>query len=271
MIKESETRMSSALDRMAQTLETLVSQRAPPHEPPQAQAFQDYHPTPRVRDYEEEEYPDHEEDPSYYAETRQQAETWEEEEEGIDGYPDDPPGDEYDPLNPDLSIPTEFQNDFFLVPDEAIVYNDYIDFLGIELDTADFEWGTHRGCNTCKPIRWSVDIERFLKQAARVTSKPDASESRSKLFHSISKIIDKPALTHLGLVSHPTKPFTVATGRPSRFLSRPGGRHPLQTSTILPVPPGHGHGPSPRPGLRLSSQVLPGVSQTPGVTCPPLT
>ena len=34
MIKESETRMSSALDRMAQTLETLVHQRAPPHEPP---------------------------------------------------------------------------------------------------------------------------------------------------------------------------------------------------------------------------------------------
>ena len=94
MIKESETRISSALDRMAQTLETLVNQRAPPHEPPQAQVLQDYHPTPHVRDYEEEEEdPDHEEeDPSYYAESRQQAETWEEEEEGIDGYPDDPLG-----------------------------------------------------------------------------------------------------------------------------------------------------------------------------------
>ena len=46
MIKESETRLSSALDRMAQTLETLVNQRAPPHEPSQAQALQDYHPTP---------------------------------------------------------------------------------------------------------------------------------------------------------------------------------------------------------------------------------
>ena len=230
MIKESETRMSSALDRMAQTLETLVHQRAPPHEPPRAQALQDYHPTPRVRDYEEEEEdPDHEEaDPSYYAESRQQAETWEEDEEDIDGYPDDPPGDEYDPLNPELSIPPEFQNDFFLVPDEAIVYNDYIDFLGIELDTADFEWGTHRGCNTCTPIRWSIDIERFLRQAARVTSKPDASESRTKLFHSISKIIDKPALTHLGLVSHPTKPFTVATGRPSRFLGGLGDDTPFK-------------------------------------------
>ena len=229
MIKESETRMSSALDRMAQTLETLVTQRASLHEPPRAHASQDYHPTPRVRDYEEEDYHDpEEEDPSYYAETRQQAETWEEEEEGIDGYPDDPPGDEYDPLHPDLSIPPEFQNDFFLVPDEAIVYNDYIDFLGIELDTANFEWGTHRGCNTCKPIRWSVDIERFLKQAARVTSKPDASESRSKLFHSVSKIIDKPALTHLGLVSHPTKPFIVATGRPSRFLGGLGDNTPFK-------------------------------------------
>ena len=202
MIKESETRMGSALERMAQTLETLVTQRASPHEPPRAHAYQDYHPTPRVRDYEEEEYHDQEEeDPSYYVEPRQQAETWEEE---------------------------EFQNDFFLVPDEAIVYNEYIDFLGIDLDTADFEWGTHRGCNTCKPIRWSVDIERFLKQAARVTSKPDASESRSKLFHSISKIIDKPALTHLGLVSHPIKPFTMATGRPSRFLGGLGDDTPFK-------------------------------------------
>ena len=108
---------------------------------------------------------------SSYADSRQQAETWEEDEEGIDGYPDDPPGDEYDPLNPELSIPPEFLNDFFLVPDEAIVYNDYIDFLGTELDMADFEWGTHRGYNTCKPFRWSIDIERFLRQAARVTSK----------------------------------------------------------------------------------------------------
>ena len=90
-----------------------------------------------------------------------------------------PPADEYDPLNPELSIPPEFLHDFFLVPDEAIVYNDYIDFLGNELDTADFEWGTHRGCNTCKPIRWSTEIERFLRQAARVTSKPDDSESRT--------------------------------------------------------------------------------------------
>ena len=89
-----------------------------------------------------------------------------------------PPADEYDPLNPELSILPEFLHDF-LVPDEAIVYNDYIDFLGNELDTADFEWGTHRGCNTCKPIRWSTEIERFLRQAARVTSKPDASESRT--------------------------------------------------------------------------------------------
>ena len=151
---------------------------------------------------------------SYYVEPRQQAETWEEEEEVIDGNPDDPPGDEYDPLNPDLLIPSEFQNDFFLVPDEAIVYNEYIDFLGIELDTADFEWGTHRGCNTCKPIRWSVDIERFLKQAARMTSKPDASESRSKLFHSISKIIDKI--------------ITMATGRPSRFLGGLGDDTPFK-------------------------------------------
>ena len=62
MIKESETRMSSALDRMAQTLETFVTQRASPHEPPRAHAFQDYHPTPRVRDYEEEEYHDQEEE-----------------------------------------------------------------------------------------------------------------------------------------------------------------------------------------------------------------
>ena len=100
--------------------------------------------------------------------------------------------------------------------------------LGIELDTADFEWGTHRGCNTCTPIRWSIDIEQFLRQAARVTSKPDASESRTKLFHSISKIIDKPALTHLGLVSHPTKPFTVATGRPSRFLGGLGDDTPFK-------------------------------------------
>ena len=222
--------MGSALDRMAQTLETLVHQRAPPDEPPRAQAIQDYHPTPRVRDYEdEEEVPGHEEeDPSSYADSRQQAETWEEDEEGIDGYPDDPPGDEYDPLNPELSIPPEFLNDFFLVPDEAIVYNDYIDFLGTELDMADFEWGTHRGCNTCKPIRWSIEIERFLRQAARVTSKPDASESRTKLFHSITKIIDKPALTHLGLVSHPTKPFTVATGRPSRFLGGLGDDTPFK-------------------------------------------
>ena len=50
MIKESETRMGSALERMAQTLETLVTQRASPHEPPRAHAYQDYHPTPRVRD-----------------------------------------------------------------------------------------------------------------------------------------------------------------------------------------------------------------------------
>ena len=181
MIQESETRMGSALDRMAQTLESLVHQRAPPAEPPRAQAVQDYHPTPRVRDYEnEEEVPSHEEeDPSSYADSRQQTETWEEDEGGIDGYPDDPPADEYDPLNPELSIPPEFLHDFFLVPDEAIVYNDYIDFLGNELDTADFEWGTHRGCNSCKPIRWSTEIERFLRQAARVTSKPDASESRT--------------------------------------------------------------------------------------------
>ena len=165
---------------------------------------------------------------SSYADSPHQAETWEEDEEGIDGYPDDPPGDEYDPLNPELSIPPEFLNDFFLVPDEAIVYNDYIDFLGTELDTADFEWGTHRGCNTCKPFRWSIDIEQFLRQAARVTSKPDASESRTKLFHSISKIIYKPALTHLGLVSHPTKPFTVATGRPSRFLGGLGDDTPFE-------------------------------------------
>ena len=97
----------------------LVHQRAPPDEPPRAQAIQDYHPTPRVRDYEdEEEVPGHEEeDPSSYADSRQQAETWEEDEEGIDGYPDDRHGDEYDPLNPELSIPQEFLNDFFLVPD----------------------------------------------------------------------------------------------------------------------------------------------------------
>ena len=56
-----------------------------------------------------------------------------------------PPADEYDPLNPELSIPPEFLHDFFLVPDEAIVYNDYIDFLGNELDTADFEWGDSSG------------------------------------------------------------------------------------------------------------------------------
>ena len=93
MIQESETRMGSALDRMAQTLESLVHQRAPPVEPPRAQAVQDYHPTPRGRDYEnEEEAPSHEEeDPSSYADSRQQTETWEEDEEGIDGYPDDPP------------------------------------------------------------------------------------------------------------------------------------------------------------------------------------
>ena len=110
MIQESETRMGSALDRMAQTLESLVHQRAPPAEPPRAQAVQDYHPTPRGRDYEdEEEIPGHEEeDPSSYADSRQQTETWEEEEEDIDAYPDDPPVDEYDPLNPELSIPPEF-------------------------------------------------------------------------------------------------------------------------------------------------------------------
>ena len=77
MIQESETRMGSALDRMAQTLESLVHQRAPPAEPPRAQAVQDYHPTARVRDYEnEEEVPSHEEeDPSSYADSRQQTET----------------------------------------------------------------------------------------------------------------------------------------------------------------------------------------------------
>ena len=230
MIRESETRMGSALDRMAQTLESLVQQRTPPVEPPRAQAVQEYHPTPRGHDHEdEEEIPGHEEeDPSSYAESRQHTETWEEEREDVDGYPDDPPADEYDPLNPELSIPPEFLNDYFLVPDEAIVYNDYIDFLGNELDTADFEWGTHRGCNTCKPIRWSADIERFLRQAARVTSKPDASESRTKLFQSVTRIIDKPALTHLGLVSHPTKPFTVATSRPSRFLGSLGDDTPFK-------------------------------------------
>ena len=48
-----------------------------------------------MRDYEnEEEVPSHEEeDPSSYADSRQQTETWEEDEGGIDGYPDVPPAD----------------------------------------------------------------------------------------------------------------------------------------------------------------------------------
>ena len=73
------------------------------------------------------------------------------------------------------------------------------------------------GCqNSCGYPRMRIRMRS--SDTPLVTTITDHSESKSKQFASVTKIVDKPSLAHLGLVSHPIRPYTLAICRPSRFL-----------------------------------------------------
>ena len=139
--------------------------------------------------------------------------------------------DSYDPLHPDLEVPAEFKDDYFFVLKYAIVYDEYIEYKDSHINTGNFSWDTFKGCNILTSLKWSNVILNLIEQAPRVTTITDHSESKSKQFASVTKIVDKPPFAHLGLVSHQTRPYTLATCRPSRFL------HSLKQDTALRAVP----------------------------------